>query len=373
MNKKLTPNINITQEITQDEEENFNLEFNLARTQKRRVNKATTLLCEYEDIFLSFQRGKGNTEQTVKYYEKCFRSIYRFLAYETSDIQTFNKMLDNNTNLVSIGRTFPLSFLELDNFEDKYKNYILDFLECSEQTMLNLFRGYRAIAYYAMEQGWIDKHTIHIKDIEPRIKNVYTQEEINRLLKRPNFENFIQYRNWVVVQYLLSTGNRISSVANLKVGDIDFDDSTINVNVQKNRQPIRITMVDELKNVLREYIYNYRCDEEGYPIENGYLFCNSFGKYCEPVSFGKSLGEYNKSRGVNKTSTHLWRHTFAKNWITSGGDILSLQKMLGHRSLKMVQRYSNLYSADLKPIAEAHAAINTVKRKTGRQKLQLRK
>lgn len=267
----------------------------------------------------------------------------------------------------------PLSALELDDFDSLYKEYILGVLGNSEQTLNNLFRGWRAIAYFAMERDWIAKRKIHIKDIEPPIKNVYTQEEINRLLKRPNLDDFVEYRNWVIIKYLLATGNRISSISNLKVGDIDLDEGYANINYQKNRQPIRTPLTESIKAVLREYINNYRCDDDGYPLTEDFLFPTIYGNKCDSVALGQSLAAYNKAHGVAKTSTHLWRHTFAKNWIVNGGDVLSLQKILGHKSLTMVRRYANLYSTDLKPKVEQFAPINSVKVKSGRKKLQRRK
>jgi integrase/recombinase XerD len=61
-----------------------------------------------------------------------------------------------------------------------------------------------------------------------------------------------------------------------------------------------------------------------------------------------AIGKYNQKRGVNKTSVHLFRHTFAKNWITNGGDIFRLQKILGHSSIEMVKEYVEMFSDDLK-------------------------
>jgi integrase/recombinase XerD len=53
-------------------------------------------------------------------------------------------------------------------------------------------------------------------------------------------------------------------------------------------------------------------------------------------------------RGVEKTSIHLFRHTFSKKWIKNGGDIFRLQKILGHSSMKVVREYVNMFNDDLK-------------------------
>lgn len=354
----------------------------IARLKSRQVNKFVTPLWQVEDMFIVNQKGKNNTESTVKYYKKVFRHLYRFLAYLVAESPdeyakllntSKDKLVKTELDDVKFGALLPLVVLENDDFEAEYRDYILDVLESNEQTLNNIFRGWRAIAYFCMDKGWIEPRTIHVKEIEPTIREVYTDSEIQKLLEKPNPEKFLDYRNWVIINYFLATGNRISSVASLKVGDLDFDEGIINVNVQKNRAPMRIAMSAKLKGVLAEYIQHYRCDSKGNPLYNEYLFCSSLGNRCSPVTLGKSLAEYNKQHGVQKTSCHLWRHTFAKRWIQSGGDILSLQKMLGHRSLKMVQRYSNLFAEDTKPMVEKYAPINTIQAKTGRRKLTYRK
>ena len=38
----------------------------------------------------------------------------------------------------------------------------------------------------------------------------------------------------------------------------------------------------------------------------------------------KQIALYNQTHGMQKTSCHLFRHTFAKNWITSSGGLLQL-------------------------------------------------
>jgi len=61
-----------------------------------------------------------------------------------------------------------------------------------------------------------------------------------------------------------------------------------------------------------------------------------------------SIQRYNNSRGVKKTSAHLFRHYFAKNWILQKGDHLKLQKLMGWKTINMVNTYVNLYDPDLK-------------------------
>ena len=55
-----------------------------------------------------------------------------------------------------------------------------------------------------------------------------------------------------------------------------------------------------------------------------------------------------KKSGVKRFHAHLCRHTFATNYLINGGDVFSLQQILGHASLEMVRRYVTLASAQVR-------------------------
>ena len=46
-----------------------------------------------------------------------------------------------------------------------------------------------------------------------------------------------------------------------------------------------------------------------------------------------------KNSGVERLHAHLYRHTFAINYLLNGGDIFSLKEILGHTTLDMVNHY----------------------------------
>ena len=49
-----------------------------------------------------------------------------------------------------------------------------------------------------------------------------------------------------------------------------------------------------------------------------------------------------------KISCHTWRHTFAKNYLLNGGDIFSLQKILGHADIVTTKNYLHLNEKEVK-------------------------
>lgn len=330
-----------------------------------------TSLFELFTEFNTAQEDKGNSEKTIEFYLRGYFKLCEFIRaqYINAPVakvlgipvaaEKLEPTSENAERL--IGVYYPISMLTIEGIERDYRRY-LEGEGLGAQTIASYFRAYRAIAYFAMEEEWIPRRKITIKTPEPPIKNCYTDEEIKRLVRKPKTDDFLENRNWVMVNYFLATGNRVSSVAALKLKDVDLDDGYITVNRQKNGKPTRIPLVKKIIRILRQYIEDYRTEIDGIPVdEDEPLFCNIYGEPLSENAIKKAIANYNRSRHVEKTSVHLFRHTFAKKWIIDGGDLLQLQKMLGQSSLKMVQHYANLYASDIKIQAEKHAVISKTK------------
>ena len=117
---------------------------------------------------------------------------------------------------------------------------------------------------------------------------------------------------------MLGTGNRLSSILDVKIKNISIDEQYVLVEKTKNKRQQLIPLSKTLAKVLQEYI-TYR---KGTPED--YLFCSVSGEQLARTGLINSIRRYNVQRGVTKTSIHLFRHTFAKKWILAGGDIFRL-------------------------------------------------
>ncbi|MDR3313016.1 MAG: tyrosine-type recombinase/integrase [Oscillospiraceae bacterium] len=226
--------------------------------------------------------------------------------------------------------------------------------DLASKTVNTYTKGLRAIFYYMMKNGWMSEFKITLPRVDETIKETYTDFEVQQLIKKPDTKgcSFAEFRNWAMVCYFLATGNRLSTVRNLKISDIDFAADEILIRKTKNRKQQIIPMSSELKAVLREYL-TYR---KGEPDDC--LFCNAYGDPLSKDGMEGCIIRYNHGRGVTKTSIHLFRHTFAKNWIMGGGDIFRLQKILGHSTLDMVKNYVAIFGGDLKRDYDRFSALD---------------
>jgi len=294
-------------------------------------------------LFLNYSKAKNLSKRTISYYERRFSRFIEFL-----EIHEIKKIGQVNNQVV----TGFILYLQ-----NRIDNPI------SINTVL---RAVRAVLYYAMKLDYLDEFKIQMLKTPDKVKETYTDDELKILLEKPNLKNcdFVEYRTWVMINWLLSTGNRIRTARNVRIKDIDFNESVVLLRTVKNRKQQIIPLTKKMLNILTEYL-QYR---GGKPDD--FLFSSVYQEKLSTNAVVKAVRRYNKSRGVNKTSSHLFRHTFAKLWIKNGGDVFRLQKILGHSSLDMVKKYVNLYSHDLKDNFENFNPINNFYNKKDRLKLK---
>ena len=298
-------------------------------------NPTSLTLEELFNRFIAFKKIKNLSPESIDYYENCF--------------EFFTGHYSATLPCAEITKDVCLGYIQ---YLQQTRPHLKDV------TLNTYLRGVRALVYYGMELGYIPKFKLELIKADKELKETYTDEELTLLLKKPNIKKcgFAEYRNWVLVNYLLATGNRLLTVMNLKIKDIDFADGMIALTHTKNRKQQVVPLSQTMVRILQEYL-QYR---QGQPDD--YLFCNIYGKQFSKGGLQTTIQDYNHRRGVNKTSIHLFRHTFAKNWIMNGGDIFRLQKLLGHSSLEIVKEYVNIFGADLKAQYDTYNPLENIYR-----------
>ena len=251
--------------------------------------------------------------------------------------------------------------------KDIDKEVIDDFIiQMQENPMLNdmslytYARDFKTLMYFFMRKEYIPTFKIEIPKADKQPVETYSDRELQVLLKKPNLRQctFTEYKVWVMTNFLLSTGVRQRSLINIKIKDLDIDNSVVYINVTKNRKPLIIPLNRDIKRILQEYLKYRKGDAEDY------LFCNVFGKQLVRSTVYHSFYEYNKNRGIEKTGMHRYRHTFAKKWVLAGGNVVTLQKILGHSSLDITQNYLNLLVSDIQKEIEEFNILQEFKRES---------
>jgi len=297
------------------------------------------------DKFITYKKASNLSEETISYYNIIFKIFGDFYDID-----------------------LPCHGINKDIYYD-YISFLRETKPNIKDVTINSYlRGLRAILYYAMEEGYIEHFKINLIKADKELKETYLEAELEKLLKKPNIKkcDFAEYRDWVAINYFLATGNRVSTAANVKICNLDFSNAVVLLIKTKNRKQQIIPLSTALIPILKEYI-KYRGGKE-----DDYLFCNQFGGQLSKRGFQSSIEKYNLSRGVSKTSIHLFRNTFAKNWILNGGDIFRLQKILGHSTLDMVKTYVDMFGHDLKnDFDEFNPLNNLIKKYPNNKKINL--
>jgi len=144
--------------------------------------------------------------------------------------------------------------------------------------------------------------------------------------------------NKAILSVLLDCGLRVSELAALTTDDVNMNDGSIVVKHGKGGKQ-RIVHIGTKAQKARKYLAVYR------KSESKSLFINKVGEPLDVVGVKilvKRLGE----RAKVSVSPHKLRHTFAISFLRAGGDVFSLQYLLGHSTLQMTQRYVQSLNAD---------------------------
>ncbi|MBO8162068.1 MAG: tyrosine-type recombinase/integrase [Thermosipho sp. (in: Bacteria)] len=192
---------------------------------------------------------------------------------------------------------------------------------------------------------------------------IFTDSQIRQMLNyysrlKYRDKTFYAYRDYCIIYVLLGTGVRLGELVNLKWDDVDLKNGVITV-FGKKRQMRSVPITKKLILELAEY---KTFVQQQFVTPSEFVFTN---RKNEPLttdavkSIFKRLKKKMNFKNV-RLSAHTFRHTFCSIMIRNGCDILSLQRMLGHSSLAMVNRYYSLFGTALKEINDKHNPLNTL-------------
>ena len=303
----------------------------------RNSQKAT--FAEVFEVYISAVTARGVKDKTLATYKQHFHAI--------------SKRLDVSLPINRLNSTI------LDNMILQMRKEGL-----SDSSINSYTRTLKCFLSWCNEEGYT-KANLKIYKASETVKETYTDDELMTLLKKPDADcKFCEYRNWVVVNFLLNSGCRAATVRNIQNQDVDLSRRQIVLRHTKNGKVQVIPLCRQMVTILREYQ-----QIRGGAAED-YLFCNECGEQLTESALRQGIARYNQSRGVSKTGTHLFRHTFARKYLMDcGGNAFTLQKLLGHSTLKMTKHYCNIFDADIaknfdecSPLAQIKSSRQTIRR-----------
>jgi len=256
------------------------------------------------DKFMRIKKTKNLSEDTIRYYENSFKYFSEFF-----DVSS------------------PCSEFTLDRYYD-YIEFLQKTHNANPITMNTYLRGLRTMLYFFMEMGYTRKFKIELLKVQKNIKETYTEDELDLLLRKPDLKkcSFTEYRCWIMANYFLATGNRLRTALNLKIGHVDFDNNLILLGKTKNGRQQLIPMSNYLSEILQEYLV-YRKGEA-----DDYVFCSVHG--TQLTRGGTTTLSLRKSWGY-----HAW----------TSGEIspVVIMDIFNHSSYEITRRYLGIAQDDL--------------------------
>lgn len=181
-----------------------------------------------------------------------------------------------------------------------------------------------------------------------KVINTFTHEQIGKLAQACYNSNGNGYRNLTILLLLLDSGIRVSELVNINLEDVNLAEGWIKIIKGKGGKERIVPVGSVVQKSLWKYINHYRPQPLTQKVTR--LFLSDDGLPLTRSSIQQMFRRCGKRAGISgvRCSPHTFRHTFAKSYLVNGGDIFSLQKILGHTSLASVRTYLNLFGIDIK-------------------------
>ena len=181
------------------------------------------------------------------------------------------------------------------------------------------------------------------------LPNVLSPEEVEMLM---NFKpsNNLEIRDLAIVELMYSSGLRVSETAGVDIKDFEEDMQFLRVFGKGSK-----TRLVPVGRFAQEAIARWLLEREKIEVESDAVFINLKGGRITTRSIQLRLKRLALKQGLPPVYPHMLRHSFATHILESGGDLRTIQELLGHSSLSTTQIYTKLdYQHLVKIYDEAH-------------------
>jgi integrase/recombinase XerD len=191
----------------------------------------------------------------------------------------------------------------------------------------------------------------------------FAQEEVKRIINAAEFTQVVKQsgksyrikrpnadRDKALILILLDTGLRLGELCRLRLGDVNLENGEVYV------RPFRDGRKSTARTVFigartRQVVWKYIAREQSKPDQSRALF------ELLPSSVRQTIGRIGVNAKVPRCHPHRFRHTFAISYLRNGGDVFTLQRLMGHSTLDMTKKYLDLVKSD---VGAAHRRASPV-------------
>ncbi len=223
-------------------------------------------------------------------------------------------------------------------------------------------RGLQTFFNWLMAEGFITENPFHqfkIPRAPQKLIPAFSESQLQQLFAVIDTSGTIGFRNHTLLLVLLDTGLRVSELTGLCLSDVFIEQGTLRVWGKGNKERIVPLGRQSARQVWR-YISHHRPKPALARVDQVFLTRNGHPVTTDRVQ--ALMDQYGRQAGLRgvRCSPHTLRHTAAINFLRNGGDVFSLQRLLGHSSLEMTRRYCQVADSDVQRVHRSASPVDNL-------------
>ncbi len=283
----------------------------------------------------------------------------KFLLYlERERNFSFHTIRNYKTDLIHANEFFKQTYKD-GLIDDSIKHYALrkylfylynkDYNRCTIARKLSTLRSFYKFLIREGERETNPASLVLTPKQEKRLPQFLSISEINLLLEGVSITTPSGRRDKSLLEFIYSTGMRVSEVVSINMGDIDYENGVVRVCGKGSKErlvPIGSYAISAILNYIewRRLYLKKDLNEEA-------LFLNHLGKRLTERGIWFIINRAICQTSIHKkVSPHTFRHSFATHLLEAGADLRSIQELLGHSSLDATQIYTSVTKERLKKV-----------------------
>lgn len=320
------------------------------RSDNRIPGKARELsrLMEFDEFIC---RAEGKSERTIELTRLALCKLKLFLE-ETGLPDDLDQIGPQEM------RAFILYLKDSRRFT--HHPYVKPHDSClSEHTVNTYLRAIRAAWNRWVDEGLLRSspfERVRLPKPPEKVKPPLSSEQLEALLAAVDLSSPQGYRDVTLICVLADTVSRLSEISDLRMENLDLPGRCMKI-MGKGRKERVVPFGVKAQKLLYKYIQFYR-PPPLHPGDNC-VFLTYDGRRLTKNRVEAIVRKYARKAGLENTpcSPHSLRRTGCVRWVLRGGDVFSLQKMTGHKSLNVLRGYVELAQSDIRA---AHARYSPI-------------
>ena len=245
-----------------------------------------------------------------------------------------------------------LSFKDIEYSDIRfYLMYLKDTKKDDNTSINRKLSSLRGFYKYLANEGIVKTNVFSLVNGPKKSKKLpryFEYNELEELFNVPDTRTPLGQRDSLILEMLYATGVRVGELVNIKVSDIDLGRRNIIILGKGNKERF-VTYGEYCEDILNTYLNNGRVILN--QKQSDYLFLNNNGGQLTDRGVRFILDKLIQKTSINKNiSPHMIRHSFATHLLNEGCDLLTVQKLLGHESIKATQIYTHVTTDRLKEV-----------------------